>query len=282
MDFAGVVTKVGSGVKRAKTGDEVWGSLSLSPAGSFAEYVAVSEENIALKPKNVSFADAASIGVVGLTGYSALLLSCQVSKGQKVLILGGSGGTGTFAIQFAKHVLGAYVATTCSEWSIELLKGLGADQTINYREEDWSIVLEGQNYDVVYDCVGGGDHYNKSKRILKPGGKCVTIVGDEAVQPPLTVGNLATIGWRIASRKVVGVFGGIGYDFVLPKPTPQQFDELSHWMEEEKIKAVLDRTYDLEDVLEAFELQHSARARGKIVLTVKQEESAGKEETGGA
>ena len=145
-DVAGTVVRVGSKVRRFKPGDEVYSRPRDGRIGTFAEYIAMNEADVALKPKNLSMEEAASIPLVGLTAWQALVERANLKKGQKVFIQAGSGGVGTFAIQLAKH-LGATVATTASAASTDLVKRLGADIVIDYRKDDFEKILSG--YDVV-------------------------------------------------------------------------------------------------------------------------------------
>lgn len=172
-DFAGVVTKIGRKVTGFKVGDEVYGRPRESKIGTFAEYIAVHEDDIALKPTNVSFEEAASIPLVGLTSYQALHEILQLQKGQKILIHAGGGGVGTFAIQLAK-LMGATVATTASEASRELVQSLGVDEIIDYKTKQFENILE--NYDAVFDTLGG-ESLEKSFTVLKDGGEIVSISG---------------------------------------------------------------------------------------------------------
>ncbi len=145
-DVAGVITEVGKNVKQFKVGDEVYSRPSDFSIGTFAEYIAINENDVAHKPKNISMEEAASIPLVALTAWQVLVEKANLKKGQKVFIQAGSGGVGTMAIQLAKH-LGATVATTASEKSFEMLKELGADVLIDYKTQDFEIVLK--DYDVV-------------------------------------------------------------------------------------------------------------------------------------
>lgn len=151
-DYSGIVVKVGAKVTRFKVGDEIYARPRKSKIGTFAEYIAIHENDIALKPKNLSFEEAASIPLVGLTSYQALHDILQLQKGQKILIQAGAGGVGTFAIQLAK-IMGATVATTTSEAGTDLVKSLGADEIINYKTENFEDRLK--NYDAVFDTLGG-------------------------------------------------------------------------------------------------------------------------------
>jgi len=140
-DVAGVVTKVGSNVRKFKVGDEVYARPADYRIGTFAELIAINEDDVALKPKNISMEEAASIPLVGLTAWQALIEKANLKKGQKVFIQAGSGGVGTFAIQFAKY-LGATVATTTSAANIDLVKSLGADIVIDYKKDDFETILK--------------------------------------------------------------------------------------------------------------------------------------------
>lgn len=172
-DFSGVVVKVGEKVTRFKVGDEIYARPRKSKIGTFAEYISIHEDDIALKPKKLSFEEAASIPLVGLTSYQALHDIMQLQKGQKILIHAGSGGVGTFAIQLAK-VMGATVATTASEAGANLVTSLGADKVINYKKESFEARLK--NYDAVFDTLGGKT-LEKSFEIIKDGGKIVSVSG---------------------------------------------------------------------------------------------------------
>lgn len=172
-DVAGVVTKVGSRVSKFKVGDKVYSRTADYRMGTFAEFISINENDVALKPKNVSMEEAASIPLVGLTVWQALVEKANLKKGQKVFIQAGSGGVGTFAIQFAKH-LGATVATTTSEENFDLVKSLGADVVIDYRKDDFENILK--DYDVVLNSQDKKS-LEKSLRILKPNGKVISISG---------------------------------------------------------------------------------------------------------
>src|SRR5580765_3409156 len=172
-ELAGVVIRTGSRVRRFKPGDEVYARPVKNRIGTFAEFIAVSEEDLAIKPKNLTMEEAASIPLVGLTAWQALIEMAQLKKGQKVLIHAGSGGVGTFAIQLAKHV-GATVATTTSTANIDLVKRLGADIVIDYTKDDFADVL--RDYDVVLHSLDKVT-LQKSLRVLKPGGQLISISG---------------------------------------------------------------------------------------------------------
>src|SRR5438477_12851818 len=170
-DVAGIVTRVGPKVRRFKAGDEVYARPRDHRVGTFAEFIPINEADVALKPKNISMEEAASIPLVGLTAWQALVEVGKLKPGQKVFIQAGSGGVGTFAIQLAKH-LGATVATTTGTANVALVKSLGADVVIDYRTQDFEEVL--RDYDVVLNSQDGKT-LEKSLRVLRHGGKLISI-----------------------------------------------------------------------------------------------------------
>src|SRR2546421_958463 len=172
-DVAGVVVRVGSKVRRFKLGDEVYARPHEDRIGAFAEFISMNENDVAIKPRELTMEEAASIPLVGLTAWQALIERANVKKGQKVFIQAGSGGVGTFAIQLAKH-LGATVATTTGADNFELVKALGADIVIDYKTQDFEQVL--RDYDVVLNSQDGKT-LEKSLRVLKPGAKLISISG---------------------------------------------------------------------------------------------------------
>ena len=172
-DVAGEVVKVGPGVRQFKPGDEVYARPDDFRIGTFADFVAVKEDSLAIKPNNVTMEEAASIPLVGLTAWQALVEKAKLKKGQKIFIQAGSGGVGTFAIQLAKH-LGATVATTTSTANVALVKSLGADVVIDYKTQDFEDVL--RDYDVVLNSQDGKT-LEKSLSVLKRGGKLISISG---------------------------------------------------------------------------------------------------------
>src|SRR5438067_6908307 len=172
-ELAGVVIRVGSRVLRFKPGDEVYARPDKNRIGAFAEFIAVSEDDLAIKPKGLTMEEAASIPLVGLTAWQALIEKAKLKKGQKVLIHAGSGGVGTFGIQLAKHV-GATVATTTSTGNVDLVRSLGADIVIDYKKEDFADTL--RDYDVVLNSLEKVT-LEKSLRVIKPGGQLISISG---------------------------------------------------------------------------------------------------------
>ncbi|GED24217.1 NADPH:quinone reductase [Brevibacillus agri] len=268
-DFSGVVVKVGERVKAFKPGDEVYGRPRKSRIGTLAEFIAVHEDDIWLKPQNLTFEEAASIPLVGLTTYQAFSDILHLQKGQKILIHAGSGGVGTFAIQLAKR-MGAFVATTASDKGYELVKSLGADLIINYKKENFEEMLTG--YDAVFDTLGG-DVLEKSFRILKPGGQIVSVSG----MPNARFGKEANLGWMktamlsIVSRKITALERKTQtkYHFLFMKASGAQWKILTEMIEAGQIKPVIDKVYQLKDTAQAFDYLESGRAKGKVIVKVK-------------
>ena len=245
-DMAGVVVKVGSGVSTFKVGDEVYSRVGDYSIGTFAEYISVKEKDLALKPKNLTMVEAASIPLVGLTVWQALVESANLKKGQKVFIQAGSGGVGTFAIQFAKN-LGATVATTTSTANIEMVKSLGADVVIDYKKEDFEKVLK--DYDVVLNSQDAKT-LEKSLRILKPGGKLISISGppdtDFAAQMDLPwylklVMKLLSFGVKKRAKRL-----NVNYSFLFMKAEGNQLNEITALIESGKIRPVIDKVFPFE------------------------------------
>lgn len=265
LDFAGVVTEVGPGVDRFRVGDEVYGSPTHRLQGTYAEQVVVRAREIAKKPTNLSFQEAASIPLVGLTSWDALVVKGRLRSGQKALIHAGSGGVGTFAIQLAKD-LGAYVATTCSARNHELVRGLGADEVIDYREKEFEKELSG--YDFVLDAIGG-ETRERSFQVLKRGGHLATMIGgipkatlEHGPIPGLfiAVGGLVklTLGGRVRH--------GVHVHHVLRESSGVLLEAITERIERGAIRPVIDRVYPLEQIVDAHAYIETGRARGKIII----------------
>ncbi|MFD0695310.1 NADP-dependent oxidoreductase [Paenibacillus sp. GCM10027628] len=266
-DFSGIVIQVGRKVTKFNIGDEIYGRPS--KGGAFAEYISVHENDIALKPKNLSFAEAASIPLVGLTSYQVLHERLKLSAGQKVLIQAGSGGVGTFAIQLAK-AMGLYVATTTSEAGAKLVESLGADRIINYKTEQFDTLLQG--YDAVLD-TKGGETLEKAFKIVRKQGQIVSVVGPPNARfgEAERLGFIKTNVFRLISRKITKLEKkyNVKYSFLFMKPNGRQLEILSEWIESEKIKPVIDRIFPFEEAQKAMEYSESGRAKGKLILKIK-------------
>jgi NADPH:quinone reductase-like Zn-dependent oxidoreductase len=268
-DLAGVVVRVGSRVRRFKPGDEVYARPHKDRIGTFTEFIAVKEDGVALKPKALTMEEAASIPLVGLTAWQALIEKGQLKKGQKVLIHAGSGGVGTFAIQLAKHV-GATVATTTSARNIELVKRLGADIVIDYRKDDFSAILK--DYDVVLD-TQGGNALEKSLRVLKPGGKLIGIAGPPDPDFAKEMGAswfLKTV-MRFLSYRIrkAAKRHDVSYSFVFMRADGGQLSQIATLIDAGAIRPVIDRVFSFESTKEALAYVETGRAKGKVVIKIQ-------------
>jgi len=268
-DVAGVITKAGTQVTRFKVGDEIYARVADFHIGTFAEYIAINEKDVALKPKNITMEEAASIPLVALTAWQALVEMANLKKGQKVFVQAGSGGVGTIAIQLAKH-LGATVATTASEKSFAMLKELGADVLIDYKKEDFETILK--DYDVVLNSQDTKT-LEKSLRILKPGGKAISISGPptpafaEAIGASWvvkTVLSLISFGIRKKAKKL-----GVDYSFLFMRADGKQLSEITSLIETRVITPVLDKVFPFEQTNDALAYVESGRTKGKAVVKVK-------------
>jgi len=246
-DVAGVVEKVGSKITKFKAGDPVFAYVSLDDSGGYAQYALVTEREAALKPKSLSYVEAAAVPIVALTAWQALIDTARLSEGQTVLIHGGSGGVGTFAIQIAK-ARGAKVIATASSAKQDLLKELGADVAIDYTKQKFEEIA--RVVDVVLDSVGK-DTLARSYGVVKKGGFIVTLVAriDQA--------ELDNYGIRGASLSV--------------EPNSHELAEIGKLIDEKKIKVVVSQTFPLSEARKAQEQAATGHTRGKIVLKVADE-----------
>ena len=268
-DVAGIVIKVGSKVNRYKVGDEVFARPADFRIGTFAEYIAIDEHDVALKPKNVSMEQAASIPLVALTVWQAFVEKANLKKGQKVFIQAGSGGVGTIAIQLAKH-LGATVATTTSADNFQLVKSLGADIVIDYKTQDFETILK--EYDLVLNSQDEKT-LEKSLRLVKSGGKVISISGppDMAFAKEIGLSWLMKIAIFFLSRKVRSQAKklGIDYSFLFMQANGKQLLEIGKLIETDVIRPVVDKVFPFEDINEAMSYVESGRAKGKVIVKVK-------------
>ena len=268
-EMAGVVVRVGSQVRRFKPGDEVYARPDKDRIGTFAEFIAINEDAVAIKPKTLTMDEAASIPLVGLTAWQVLIERANLQRGQKVLIHAGSGGVGSFAIQLAKH-LGATVATTTSTANVEWVKALGADIVIDYRKEDFAAVL--RDYDVVLNSLGG-EALEKSLQVLRPGGKLISISGP----PDPVFAREAGLSWflqqamRLLSYKIrkKARARGVSYSFLFMRASGDQLREIGSLIDSGIIRPVLDRVFPFEATSEAMAYVEKGRARGKVIVRMK-------------
>ncbi|MNX92751.1 Quinone oxidoreductase 1 [compost metagenome] len=268
-DVAGVITKIGKNVKKFKVGDEVYARPSDHRIGTFAEFISIDERDVALKPKNISMEEAASIPLVALTAWQVLVERAQIKKGQKVFIQAGSGGVGTIAIQLAKH-LGATVATTASAKSFDLLNELGADLIIDYKNSDFENRLS--NYDAVLNSQDQKT-LEKSLKILKSGGKLISISGPptpdfaKEIKAPWFVKiilSLISLGIRKKAKNK-----NVDYSFLFMKANGEQLSSITTLIESGIIKPVIDKIFPFDKTSEALIYVESGRAKGKIVIKIK-------------
>ena len=261
-DFAGIV------VQNFWRGDAVYGRVPKNRVGTFAEYIAVDQAAVAMKPKNLTFEEAAAIPLVGLTSYQALHDIMNVQPGQKVLIQAGSGGIGTIAIQLAK-LAGAYVATTTSSKNKEWVQALGADEVIDYRTQNFEEVLS--DYDYVFDTMGG-TILEKAFSVVKPQGKVVTLSGipNERFAKEYGLPLWKQWAFKIATRKIhrLEQATDVSYHFLFMRPDGEQLALLTEFIEQGKLQPIIDRVVPFSQIQEAVDYSLTGRAQGKIVVKI--------------
>jgi NADPH:quinone reductase-like Zn-dependent oxidoreductase len=268
-DVAGTVVRVGSKVRQFKPGDEIYARPRDGRVGTFAELISINEADVALKPKNLSTEEAASIPLVGLTAWQVLVEKANLRKGQKILIHAGSGGVGTFAIQLAKH-LGATVATTTSTANVELVKSLGADVVIDYKKEDFSKVLSG--CDIVLNSLDK-ETLEKSLGVLKPGGKLISISGPPDADFAKEIGA----NWFLQQVMRLLSFGirkkakhrSVSYSFLFMRANGNQLSRITSLIEAGIIRPVMDQVFPCEATNEALAYIETGRSKGKVVVKVR-------------
>jgi len=238
LDVSGTVAEIGSAVTRFKVGDAVYGKTGALDGGCLAEFVSVPENKLVHKSEKITFEEAASIPLVALTSYQSLK-KAGLKSGQHVLILGGSGGTGSIGIQIAKK-MGAHVTTTTSNF--DFVKKLGADVVVDYTKDDWVSNLKENSFDVIYDSIGG--HYSKTAKLAKPNGQFVAIMG-----PGPKEGE-----------------PGPTYNYILTQDILQDLEEINNWINEGALKPIVDTVYKFDDLFKAFEHSIKGRTKGKIVV----------------
>ncbi len=269
-DLAGVVVEVGSNVTRFVVGDEVYARPDKDRIGTFAELIAVHQNDLAHKPTTLTMAEAASLPLVALTSWQALVEKAQVRPGQKVLIHAGSGGVGTIALQLARQ-LGAHVAATASAANADLLKELGADVVVDYRTQDFEEVLD--RYDVVLDTLGG-ETLEKSLRVLEPGGRVISIAG------PPDADFARELGANLVLRQAMNALSlrtrrhakrqGVTYSFLFMKASGDQLREITRRIDAGEIRPVVDRAFPFDQTREAMEYAELGRAKaGKVVVAMR-------------
>ena len=267
-DCAGEVVQVGEDVTQFKVGDRIFSRPRNGRIGTFAEFIAIDQSEAALMPPNLNYHEAASLPLVALTSWQALVDVAQLKPRQQLLIPAGSGGVGTFAIQLAKHI-GAEVWTTTSGKNLEFVKSLGADHAINYQDEDFEKRVN--NLDVVFDTLGG-DSLDRSFAITRPNGWVVSIAGSPDYRNAEEMGLdmlrsllLRVVGLRVNSR---ARRAGVNYRFIFMKPLGEELAQIAALISEGVIKPVVDRIFPISECQSAIEYSASGRARGKIVISL--------------
>jgi NADPH:quinone reductase-like Zn-dependent oxidoreductase len=252
VDVAGEVEAVGSNVTQFKPGDAVFGSCR----GAFAEYACASESALVMKPDNVTFEQAASVPVAAFTALQALRDKGHIQPRHKVLINGAAGGVGTFAVQIAK-AFGANVTGVCSTRNVEMVRSLGADQVVDYTQEDFT--KSGRRYDIIFDSVGNHSLL-ASRRVLTPKGTYIAVGGPSGrwMIGPLTRAITAPVLSRFVSQNLVTV---------LARPSKEDLTVMHDLMAGGRVTPVIDRCYRLSEVPEAIRYLEEGHARGKVVIT---------------
>lgn len=266
-DVAGTVIRIGSRVTRFTAGDRVYARPRDFRIGTFAERIAVDETDVALAPTSISTVEAASLPLVALTAWQALVEKGNVQPGQKVLIHAGAGGVGSIAIQLAKH-LGTQVATTVSGKNADFVRELGADVVIDYRTQDFETELSG--YDFVLDPLGG-DNLTKSLKVLKPGGKAVGISGPPTpafakaagLNPVLRLAVTALSSKTRALAKKLSV----SYEFLLMRASGEQLRQIAELVDTGVIRPVIGTTYSFDHTVHVLASLGTSSIRGKAVIT---------------
>ncbi|MCC4632004.1 MULTISPECIES: NADP-dependent oxidoreductase [Xanthomonas] len=267
-DVAGVVTQVGTAVRDIAVGDAVFAKIEPGRIGTLAEYVAIDAAVVAPKPASLSMEDAASFPLVGLTAWQALVETAALKPGQKVLIHAGSGGVGTIAIQLAKH-LGAYVAATTSTANVELVRSLGADLVIDYKQQDFQTLV--RDYDVVLHNLDTPTLL-KSLQLLKPGGVLISLTGPPtpAFAQQLGLAFPLRLVMRLLSRKVRAQARQrqVSYTFLFMRGDGPQLRTLAGLLDSGVLRPVIDTVYPLARAQEALAHVDSGRVKGKVVVTL--------------
>lgn len=268
-ELAGVVVQRGAKAGRFQVGDAVYARPAATRIGSFAERIAVHEADLALKPAALSMEEAASIPLVALTAWQALVERARLQPGQKVLVHAGSGGVGTMAIQLAKH-LGAFVATTTSTANVGLVKQLGADVVIDYKQDDFETRLN--NYDVVLNSLDA-ETLRKSLTVLKPGGQLISISGP----PDLRFAKETGLHWglrqvmRLLSYRIrrQAAHKDVDYSFLFMQASGSQLTEIAALIDTGALRPVLDRVFPLAATADALAYVESGRVKGKVVISLQ-------------
>jgi len=261
-DVSGIVVEKGAEVSSFEIGDSVYSRVPQEQMGTIAEYVAVNDSAVSKKPENISFEEAASLPLAGLTALQSLEYA-GIKENDKVLIHAGSGGVGSLAIQYAK-AKGAYVYTTTSTGNVNWVKELGADRVIDYKTEDYKTIVK--EADIVFDTLGK-NYTLEAFDLINRGGIVVSIIG---VFDEETAKSFGMVDYKLPeefARKISAKDATYKYIFMQPNGT--HLNEIKLLIEDEKIKPVIDKVYSYSDSIDAFTHLASGRAKGKIVINLK-------------
>ena len=268
FDVSGVVIKKGINVKHLEIGDKVYSRVPREASGTYAEYIAVDANVVSLKPSNLDFNSAASLPLVGLATIQAFD-KANLKSGDKVLIHAGSGGIGTFAIQYAKSK-GAYVYTTTSTKNVSWVKKLGADRVIDYKSENYLDIVKA--IDIVYDTLGG-KYTLEAFNVIKKGGKVVSIIGevDKETAKELKLNGIIRLILSFKRMKITKKMKSKSafYKLILMEPNRSQLSEIKHLVESNMIKPVIDKIFPFSKSINALLYQKTGRAKGKVIIEIK-------------
>ncbi|TDD96892.1 NADP-dependent oxidoreductase [Flavobacterium cellulosilyticum] len=261
FDLSGVIVELGTDVSAFKIGDEVYTRVPQEQMGTITDYVAVTSDLVAKKPANISFEEAAGLPLIGLTAIQALE-RVGIKEGDRILIHAGSGGVGSFAIQYAK-AKGAIVYTTTSTKNVDWVKALGADRVIDYKTEDYKEVAT--NLDIVFDTLGG-DYTFDAFEIIKEGGKVTSIVGPPDEE---TAKQMGMTDYKLPEKlsKLIEEKSAV-YKLTWMQPDAKQLKDIKSMVEDGAIKPIVDLIYTFEKGIEAYQYLATGRAQGKVIITL--------------
>lgn len=265
FDCAGIVESTGRNTRQFKVGDEVYVRVPLNRVGTLAEYICTPENVVALKPKNLSFAEAASIPLIACTVLQSFKHH-PIKSGENVLIHAGSGGVGSFAVQYAKS-LGAEVYSTTSTRNVQWVKDLGAKRVIDYRSEDYKEIVP--KLDLVFDTLGA-DYVNEAVSLIRDGGSIISIAGqkDNSTLKELKVPGIIRFFITLPARRLKAKLRkkNAKYKYVLMTPNQDDLNQVSEMLESGQIKPIVDREFSLNDAVEALLYLETGRAQGKVIV----------------
>lgn len=249
-DFAGEVIRIGKDVTRFQKGDKVYGMVETQKSGTYAQYIAVSATHAVHMPQKLSYTEAAAIPLTAMTAYTALVTKGRLKGGDDILVNGASGGVGVMAIQLAKALQAGKITGVTSEENIDLVKSIGADRVINYEKQQF--VDEEEIYEIVFDTIGNTS-FLASRKILEPKGKFIS--------------TIATT-WTMIFGFLTSLYSGRKCLYFFVSPNGKTLKTISKFVEDGKVQPVIDKTYKLADVEDAFEYSQTGKAKGKIAIEI--------------